>query len=389
MRARVSLILLPFIVAACGPQLPPEPPTGPAIRNVVATAVELRPLEIKVRLPVVTRPMEEVELRAGSAGKLVWLPHDKGDRVESSKVPASTWLSVEEFEGKAPEGTKRTAEEIALRNLAHLKDVPCFARVDDTALVQTFRETQASYDQAVRDLKRLEDYKETTGSQLDQARTRREMARAAAQRVLAQIEDARVCSPVAGIVTERVRQQGEYVNSGELIARVAVMTTIRADLELPEAHYSALGTGDLVEVTLPAMKDDSGTPVVRQGKVVRKDTLAHPQTHSFTVEIDLDNQDLSLPAGTFGTVHITTYRREKALVVPLSAIKLNGEAKSLFVLKGNTVREIKDVQIGQLTQEWAEVLGNPFSPGDRVVTTGAQWLSDKDVVNPSEKDPTA
>jgi RND family efflux transporter MFP subunit len=271
----------------------------------------------------------------------------------------------------------------------HLRG-PCFARIDDAALTQTFRESQANYDQAVRDLQRLEDYKETTGSQLDQARTRRDMARAAAQRVLAQIEDARICSPVTGIITERMRQQGEYVNPGELIAKVAVMSSIRADLELPEVHYSALKVGDSVPVTLPALKDDSGNSLIRKGRVARKDTLAHPQTHSFTVEIDIENKDLSLPAGTFGTVEVTTYRRESAIVVPLSAIKLNGEEKSLFVLKGSdTVREVKDIEIGQLTQEWAEILGDSIKPGERVVTTGAQWLSDNDTVNPLKDDPKA
>jgi RND family efflux transporter MFP subunit len=390
MRARAILIALPLLAAACGPQMPHEPETGPAIRNVVAKPIEPKPLDLKVKLPVVTRPVEEVELRAAAPGKIVWLPYDKGDKIEASKVPEATWQSVEQFTGAAPEGKVPTDEEVGLRNMAHLKDVPCFARIDDNALTQTFRETQANYDQAVRDLKRLEEYKETTGSQLDQARTRRDMARAAALRVLSQIEDTRICSPVTGVVTERMRQQGEYVNAGELMARVAVMSSIRADLELPEAHYSALNVGDSVEVTLSALTDDSGKALVKQGRVARKDTLAHPQTHSFTVEIDIDNQDLALPAGTFGTVQVTTYKRDEAMVVPLSAIKLNGDEKSLFVLKGNsTVREVKNIQIGQLTQEWAEILGDSIKPGERVVTTGAQWLSDNDTVSAVEKDPTA
>jgi RND family efflux transporter MFP subunit len=389
MKARASLFLLPLLIAACGPQIPPDPESGPAVRNVVAKAIEPQLLEVKVKLPVVTRPVEEVELRAAGAGRIIWMPYDKGDAVKASNVPEATWAEVEEFVAAAPAGSNPSDEQIALRHLAHLKDLPCFARIDDAALTQTFREAQASYDQAVRDLKRLQEYKETTGSQLDQARTRREMARAAALRVLAQIEDAHICSPVNGIVTERARQQGEYVNAGELIARVAVMSTIRADLELPEAHYTALQVGDTVEVTLPALDDDRGNPLVKQGRVARKDTQAHPQTHSFTIEIDIDNADLSLPAGTFGTVQVTTYKREQAMVVPLSAIKLNGEEKSLFVLKGSdAVREIKDVRIGQLSQEWAEILGDAIKSGDRVVTTGAQWLSDNDAVNATDKDPT-
>lgn len=385
MKARV-LLILPLLLAACGPQMPPAPENGQARRNVVAKPLEPRLLEVKVTLPVVTRPVEEVEIRATGAGRLVAMPHDKGDHVKSTRVPAGGWSTEEEFKAANPEATE---EQMALRNLAHLQGFAAFARVDDSALVQAFREAQSMYDQAVRDLKRLREYPDTTGSQLDNARTRRDTARASALRVMAQIEDTFVCCPVSGVVTQRARQQGEYVNPGELIATVAVMDRIRADLELPEAHYNSLKLGDKLDIKLRSLKDAQGQPVVRTGTVVRKDTLAHPQTHSFTVELEMGNSDLALPAGIFGTVEVTTYRRENALVVPLSAIKLNGPRKSLFVLKGDKVKEITNIEIGQLSMEWAEILGDPVKAGERIITSGAQWLGDGDAVNAMDKEPTA
>ncbi|MBX3458446.1 MAG: efflux RND transporter periplasmic adaptor subunit [Planctomycetes bacterium] len=366
--------------------MPPAPDNSLARRNVVAGPIELRPLEVKITLPVVTRPIEELEIRAAVPGRLVSMPHDKGDQVKASNVPQAAWTAEDEFKAQHPAATE---EQVALRNLSHLTGFAPFAMVDDSALVQGFREAQAMYDQAVRDLKRLREYPDTTGSQLDNARTRRDTARAAALRVMSQIEDTRICSPVSGLVTLRARKQGEYVNPGELIATVAVMRTIRADLELPETHFSAIKVGDSVAVTLRTLRDDKGATLVRNGIVARKDTVAHPQTHSFTVEIDLDNADLALPAGLFGTVEVVTYRRENALVVPLSAVKLNGPRKSLFVVKGDRVKEIPNIQIGQLSMEWAEILGDPVKPGERVVTSGAQWLGDGDLVNAMDKEPTA
>ncbi|MBK8207112.1 MAG: efflux RND transporter periplasmic adaptor subunit [Planctomycetes bacterium] len=386
MRFRVLLLALPLVVAACGPQAPPTSANGPTRRNVVAKAIVLQPLEVKIKLPVVTRAVEEVELRATMPGNIVDMPFDKGDKVEASSVPPGIWEEAQDYINRR--SMIPTEDEIALRNLEHLKGVKSFALIDDAALVQAFREAQSMYDQAVRDLQRLQGYPDTTGSQLDQARTRRDTAKAAALRARSQIENTRICSPVSGIVTERARQKGEYVNPGELIARVAVLDRIRADVEMPEAHYSALSVGDAVDVTLTSLRDAAGKSTVRKGLVARKDSLAHPQTHSFTVEIEINNADLSLPAGIFGTVQVTTYKRAEAIVVPLSAIKLNGPKRSLFVLKGEQVKEVTNIRIGQLTMEWAEILGDAIKPGDRVVTTGAQWLGDGDLVTALEKDPT-
>ncbi len=389
MRLGFALAALPLLLAACGPEMAEQDAGGRPARNVDVKEVKPQHLEVKIKLPVVTRPVEEFELRAAVAGRIGDLTFDKGDRVEASSVPAAQWVTADEFVQSWKQDTPPTDEQINLRNLRHLQDVPYFARIEDSALVQSFLEMQARFDQAVRDLKRLEEYRETTGSQLDQARTQRETARAGALRVLSQIEDARVCSPVSGVVTERVRKQGEYVNPGELIARVAVMQSLRADLELPESHYTALAVGDAIDVTLPSLKNASGEILVMPGRVARKDTLAHPQTHSFTVEIELDNTDLALPAGIFGTVEVTTYSREDAFVVPLSAIKLNGEEKSLFVRKGELARELKNIRIGQLTMQSAEILGDSLKAGDQVITTGAQWLSDNDPVNVVSDDPAA
>lgn len=388
MRFVIVLLALPLLLAACMPNAEEAAPAERAKRNVVAKAVQPQVLEVKIKLPVVTRPEEVVELRAATAGMIAHLPHEKGDRVEASNIPEAKWYEEGTYSATvADNGHKPSDEALARRNMRHIMEAKYFARIEDGALVQTLMEAQVNYDQAMRDLTRLEEYRDTTGSQLDNARTRRSAALAVTQRVLAQLRDTRICTPFGGIVTERNRQQGEYVMPGDLIATIAMMKNLRADLEIPEAHYTALNVGDSIEVTLNSLRDEKGDVLVRTGRVARKDVLAHPQTHSFTIEIEIDNADLSLPAGTFGTVEITTYRREAAMVVPFGAIKLNGDERSIFVLNGETVREIKDLKVGQLSANSAEILGDVLKPGDRVITSGASWLSDGDYVNAMDKDP--
>ncbi|MCB9934464.1 MAG: efflux RND transporter periplasmic adaptor subunit [Planctomycetes bacterium] len=383
-------LALPILLAACGPGGPPEVSDAKQARNVVVRLVKPQPIEVKISLPVVIRPHEEVELRAAAPGVIRTLAYDEGDTIPETRVPARTWLEAADFLAAQPEGVAPTQEQLVFRNLRHLEGFASFARIDDSQLLQGFREAQESYDQAVRDLKRTEEYPQSTGAQLDAARTRRSMARAAVERVLAMIEDTYVCNPARGVLTERLRREGEYVNGGELIGRVAVMDRLVAELEIPEAHRQMMQPGVKLGVTLASLTDGQGSALVREATVSRVDYVAHPITHSFTVELELPNGDMSLPAGIFGTVHVVIYRKPDALVVPLSAVRLSGTMKSLFVLPasgGSRVQELADVRLGNMTSQWVEVLGNRLKPGMRVVTFGAQMLADGDEVQWTEQDP--
>lgn len=392
MRVRIVLMAaLPLLLAACAPEQPPEDTSATGRRSVVVQLVQPQALEVAIKLPVVVQPKHTIELRAASPGKISSLSFVEGAVVPASGLPEANWLEVDAFLASLPEGAPPpTEDEIVFRNLRHLNGFDCFARIDDTQLRQNFREAQANYDQAVRDLRRTEEYPQSTGAQLDQARTRRNIARAAAERVLAMIQDTYICNPMQGVLTERMYQTGEFVNMGELIGKVAVMETLVAELEIPEAHRQALSMGQTIGVRIQSVKDEAGKPVVRDATITKIDSVAHALTHSFSVELEIPNQNLKLPAGIFGTVDVVIYKNPAAMVVPLTAIRLNGSSKSLFVLPasgGDKVTELKDIELGQLSSNWVEIPGNKLKPGMRVVTFGAQLLGDGDEVIWTEKDP--
>lgn len=385
MKRLAPLLGLAVVLAACGAPPPPEAPNGGVRRKVVAAIVQPKPLEVKVRFPVVTRPFEEVELRAAATGKLVYLANELGDMIEVQKLPPAVWHDP------APEGTEPApGTDPLVRNIAHLSGITSYARIDDSQLIQTLRESQASYDQALRDLERLKGYKETTRSQLDSAQTRLASALASTQRVVSMIEDTYVTSPVRGDLMLKPRREGEFVTSGELLGKVVVLDRILADFELPEAQYAAVTEGDELLITFGAMSDGKGGDLVRNAKVRRKDRVAHGQTHSFTVELIIDNADGLVPAGIFGTVHVVSYRNPEAMVVPLAAVKLNGDQKSLFTVDEATGKavEIPDLQVGQMSLDYAEILDKRLKPGTRVVNFGAQWLSDGSDIEWTEDDPS-
>lgn len=374
------------LLAACA-QKPPQAEEGPVRRNVSIQLLEPKPISVTIKLPVTLRAREEIELRAAAPGVILNLPFEEGQDVPASVMPAATWLEADAFL-KANPGASATDEATLLRNLAHLEGLSCFAHIDDRAARVNFREAQSQYDAASRALARVLSYKDSTEAQVDNARTAMVAARAHCDRLRQAIQDAYVLAPRAGVLKKRQRRAGEYVNGGELLGIVAVMDPLVAELHLPEAHRHAVGVGSEFEVEVQSVRDALDKPVLVRARVRQIDALAHPQTHTFRIEADIDNPGRKLPAGVFGTTHIVTYRADNALTVPLTALRLRGEQVSLFVVRDGVAREIKNIRLGRIHSEWAELLGDSVKPGQNIVVSGTQLLGDGDLVVVRE-DPTA
>lgn len=381
-------MLLPLLVATgCGPK-PPEIESGPVRRNVAVETVVARPVALDIKIPVLLKAREEIELRAAASGMILELPFEEGDVVPASAVPRSAWVDAEDFIKLQPEQTA-TDEALLQRNLAHLDGVKAFAHIEDRTARINFRDAQSQYDAATRTLNRALSYKDSTEAALDTVRTNRVAARANSDRLLKMIEDTYVTSPVAGVLKQRFRRTGEFVNMGELLGIVSVLDPLVAEFHVPEANREAVKAGTEVDISVPSVTDANGDPVTVKATVRLVDAVAHAMTHSFRVEADIPNADRRIPAGVFGTMRLVIYRRDAAITVPLAALKLKGETVSMFVLnEGGTVREIKDVRLGRLSSEWVEVLGDSLTVGSKLVVSGAQMLADGDTVVVRE-DPTA
>ncbi|MBK9974191.1 MAG: efflux RND transporter periplasmic adaptor subunit [Planctomycetes bacterium] len=381
------LALVVFSAAACAPQKPPTEHEA-VRRNIAVQTISPRPIEIRVKLPVTLKAREDIELRAAQAGTILDLPFEEGQIVPQSSVPKAAWIEADEFV-KANPGLGLTDDAVLYRNLAHLASVPAFARMDDRALRTNFREAQAQYDAATRGLNRVLSYKDSTEAQIDTARTARVGARANCDRLLHMIEDAYVTNPVRGILNRRLHRSGEYVNNGELLGMVAVLDPMVAVLNVPEDHKEAVKVGADLDITIRSVNDNLGKPVAIKARIRLVDQVAHATTHTFRVEADIANADLKLPAGVFGTTQLLIYSQPAALTVPLTALKLKGERISLFVLAdGGKVKEVQDINVGHMTSDWVELLGDKVRQGDRVVVMGAQLLADADLVT-VRQDPTA
>lgn len=179
-----------------------------------------------------------------------------------------------------------------------------------------------------------------------------------------------VYSPAGGVVTERAVTQGQAVQSGQTLYTIADLSGVWVNADVREADAAMLRPGLGAEVALASAP---GRPF--KGIVTYVYPTLRTDTRTLTARIVVANARGQLRPGMYATVHVRSPSR-RALTVPSAALVRTGERTIVFVDFGGGRIEPQDVQIGQVTSEYAEVLSG-LERGQRVVTS-AQFLLDSE-----------
>jgi RND family efflux transporter MFP subunit len=178
--------------------------------------------------------------------------------------------------------------------------------------------------------------------------------------------DARLSSPIDGVIARRMIDPGENVGGATIAFTVIDTRQMKLVFAVPDARISAVKLGQLVPVHTDALP---GTPFV--GRVATIHPVADPALRTFAVELSIDNADGKLRAGMVASAALG----EGALLVPLASIvRAPNGAVAVFVVDGRRAA-LRPVTLGDLVGNDVEVAAG-VKDGERVVTDGAALLHD-------------
>lgn len=128
--------------------------------------------------------------------------------------------------------------------------------------------------------------------QLQQAQIDQKLASLEKARVLAQLDQHEIRSPIDGIVITRMMSPGEYVYSQAPVAQLAQTDPIHIEVFLPTELYLTLGKGD-TGLIYPA------EPVGGEyaAEIIAIDRVFDAASDTFGVRLALANPDGALPTG--------------------------------------------------------------------------------------------
>jgi multidrug efflux pump subunit AcrA (membrane-fusion protein) len=178
-----------------------------------------------------------------------------------------------------------------------------------------------------------------------------------------------VVSPMAGSVSDRPADVGEYVSPQQKVATIVNLNPLRVRIDIPEQAISQIHIGESVSVSVTAYPDRSFA-----GHVARVSPNVTTSSRTLTVEADVENSKAELKPGQFATVRILLPQTEPAVLVPQRALRSISGSTYVFVIKNGHVEQ-RLVQSGQSEGDLVE-LKSGVAADELVATSNVDQLSD-------------
>lgn len=245
------------------------------------------------------------------------------------------------------------------------------------AAVETARQLLAQREAEAQAAERLVQTGSLPRLQADNARSALASARSQLEAAQAELTRNEVRAPFSGVVDRVNVEIGGSVMAGTEIATILALDPIIAAGEVGEHDLGYVTTGDRAEVRLV-----SGKTVEGEIRYISRD--ASPQTRTFQVEVEIDNEDNRIPAGM--TTEMTLRAKPvESVRLPRSVVTLSahGELGVRTVTDAGKV-EFHAIDLVDDTPEGLVLAGIPANA--RVIVSGQDFVTEGDTVNAVEAD---
>ncbi len=182
----------------------------------------------------------------------------------------------------------------------------------------------------------------------------------------------RVNAPRDGVVVEKMVVEGQMVEAGARLYRLADLATVWVQAQVYEQDLPFLKLGQEAVVSLVSQP----APKFR-GRVTYLYPMVDEKTRTARVRMEFHNPGYFLKPGMYATVEIAADLAPSVLLVPDLAVLRSGEKNTVFVALNDGHFEPRSVSIGPRAQgDFYQVLSG-LSEGERVVTSG-QFMLDSE-----------
>jgi RND family efflux transporter MFP subunit len=354
MKRLALCLLIGFFLLPAGGCTPPEPEKPPAtrVRSVTVTAVERRDLPIVVKAVGRLAPNRAVLVSTQVAGIVEAYYADVGQPVKAGGELVR--LEADDYrlalnESRANLAAARAQLEAAQKSYERARQL----LPENVITPEFYDRSEAEYKSSVAHVRQLTAMVDIAGRRLSKTR---------------------ITAPFDAVVSQRMVELGQHLNPGSPLMHLADMHTMRVNIYLNEQDYVHLDASDPVTVMVEAFGEKSFP-----GKVDRIGVQADERTNTFRVEVLVDNPQDLLKVGLTARVEIVTDSIAGAIMVPQSCVLYRSDRTELFVASADNRADLRVVELGRVEAGRVNIVKG-LAPGERLVTTGGQYLRDGDPI---------
>lgn len=350
----LSALTAAAVLAGCDHASAPAAAASANTGPTTSAPIDVDTVEVKAEalprwLPLTGNllPLEDAQVAAGAAGKVLSTSAERGQQVKQGDV-------LVKLDGRIASAQAAAAQaqvEVAQAQLGA-------ATSDCERSNQLFKGGGVALSQHQRTLAACR----TAEAQLAAAQAQARLASS-------NLADMSIRAPFDGVVAERMISAGEYV--GPSTAVVSLISSKAMKLELTVAAQSAgeVRTGQVVEFAIGRVSDGKAftSTITHVGATLRKGS------RDLVIEALVDGTQVPLPPGSFVNARL---RLDDAPlpVVPAKALRQGAGQARLFVVKDGRLEE-RMVQVSEVRGDVAGIIDG-VTPGETVVASATSELRD-------------
>ncbi|MCQ2749106.1 MAG: efflux RND transporter periplasmic adaptor subunit [Clostridia bacterium] len=208
-------------------------------------------------------------------------------------------------------------------------------------------------------------------AQWQQAQAAVEQARIGLENAREVLNDARVKSPIDGVVSNLTVKEKTMLQAGVAPCTVVNADELEINVSVSESVISLIKPGDEVEVSLNAFPGEKFKGII--------DAVSSASTTGvYPVVIKLENDEDKIKSGMFGRVTFSTNKKDKTIVIPKDALIVVGEEKYVFIYDNKKAVRV-DVETGIDNGKDVEIISG-LEVGDKLIVKGQDYVEDGDKV---------
>lgn len=293
------------------------------------TLVKLEPRELALALERADSALTQVEAQLGMQRRQPQPPSD--DQIASVRQALAN----------------RDDAKAAFDRAAQLNGRGLISQVDKDAAETRYKVMEASYNAAIDNVRVL--------------RATLQDRRASYELAAKKLNDAVIKAPVAGSVSERLVQPGEFIRENTQVATIVQMNPLKLRTSIQEKFAAAIHKDQIVSFEVEAFPGQMFT-----GKVAYISPAVDQSTRTFAIEVLVDNPERQLKPGFFAKGSIALKRDDNVMSAPDDAVSTLAGVSTVYVVEEGKARQ-QIVALGaHQDKQWEIVSG---LKGDEVMAT--------------------
>ena len=352
--------------ASCGVDMPKETQSSYETMTVEKSSIEL-PYKFSARM----KGQNDVTVTPQVSGQLVKICVTEGQQVKKGQTLFVIDSRNAQLELEAAEANLQAA--LAQENSAKLE----------------YESNKNLYDKKIVSSYMLNN----SENSYKQAQAAVAQARASVNRAKVNLGFCTITASVAGIIGEIPVRAGDQVSPATQLTMLSGNTTMYAEISVTESIIESMVKEGMkaadVEKYISMLPDatfimKSGTEYPHKGRVASLTGVVNAATGSLTAKVSFPNPDGHLYSGIQGTV-VMNFAEDGVIVIPQNAVIRLQDKSQVYKVKADSTATAVEVTTEDTGNGKDFIITSGLNPGDRIVTTGANNVTEgQQVLFPEE-----